>query len=179
MTNRQIMHSALKKYVFPKLLSNGFEGKYPDFKRVFDDYIELISFQTNKWGGSFRIETSVVFPKAKKNNLISCSGSMDDKENITVSCTSERYTLDGMFGETFFYYCDVYVLKEKRRLFKPQQIKYDGASNENDVQMLRAWGYKLFKEFDSDVAVKICDLINTQLEDAFLWMKDFEKKKLK
>ncbi len=173
MTNRQIMLSALKKYVIFDLLDKGFQGKYPDYKRVCYNYIEMICFQTNKWGGSFLVETSVVFPNAKNTNIISCSGAEENIEIVNVSCTNERYRLDGMFdGE--FYYSDVYKKEIKTGLFKRPQIIYESCLNKEDAPDIFD-GYKCVQQFDKDVAIEICNEINKQLTDAFLWMKNFEK----
>ena len=68
MANRNIMLSALKEHTFPLLKEQGFTGKYPNFRRKLDNCIELISFQTNKWGGSFTIEVSAIFPGSVNPN---------------------------------------------------------------------------------------------------------------
>ena len=70
MTNRQIMLKALNRKVIPILLEQGFTGKHPHYRREKDDCIEFISFDTNKWGGSFTIEVSAIFPDSKFTNYL-------------------------------------------------------------------------------------------------------------
>ena len=65
MTNRELMKKHILSNVVSRLLENGFTGKYPHFRRIDGDCIELITFQTNKWGGSFTVEVSAIFPYAK------------------------------------------------------------------------------------------------------------------
>ena len=99
MTNRQIMLKALNKKVLPPLLEQGFTGKHPHYRREKDDCIELISFDTNKWGGSFNIEVSAIFPNSEFTNCLSDTIAED------VWDTSNRYRLDGM-PDGWFYYND-------------------------------------------------------------------------
>ena len=99
MTNRQIMLKALNKNVILSLLEQGFTGKYPHYKREKDDCIELISFDTNKWGGSFNIEVSAIFLNSEFTNCLSDTIAED------VWDTSHRYRLDGM-PDGWFYYND-------------------------------------------------------------------------
>ncbi len=168
MTNRQTMISALNKYVIPDLKVKGFEGKFPDFKKVCEDYIEMIYFQTNKYGGSFIIEVSVVFPKSEKHhNFISQSeyDDLSDINNIDVSYTNHRYRTDGMF-DGWFYYSDVY-----RNNYNGW---YENVSNrEKSVDLINN-GYECVQYFNENTAAEICKEINKQLESAFKWMKDFE-----
>ena len=165
MRNRDIMLNALNSTVVKELKSQGFTGKYPHFKRE-KNCIELISFQTNKYGGSFTVEVSAVFPDSKVTNLID--------ENIEISkanvfCTNERYRLKGMF-DGWFYYRDVYRM--------PKGIYHDVP--EKDAEAFKnPDGWEIVQKFDEVKACDICDEITIQLEDAFKWLKNFENKKLK
>ena len=67
-SNNEKMKPYLKKLVIAPLLEDGFTGKYPHFCKICKDYIELISIQANKWGGSFNIEVSAVFPNSINKN---------------------------------------------------------------------------------------------------------------
>ena len=69
MTNREILKENLEKLVIEPLLKNGFTGRYPHFRRNRENCIELLSFQTNKWGGSFTVEVSAIFPNKKDKTM--------------------------------------------------------------------------------------------------------------
>lgn len=47
------MTAALKKHVVPILKERGFTGKFPNFRRMNDTGIDLLTFQFDKWGGGF------------------------------------------------------------------------------------------------------------------------------
>lgn len=51
MSNNKIMRNALKRTIFKELEEKGFTGTYPHFKKILPDCVELIDFQTNKYGG--------------------------------------------------------------------------------------------------------------------------------
>ncbi len=82
MTKRDKMYAA-----FPYLQEQGFEGMYPHFRRNNGACIELVTFQTNKWGGSFRIEVSVVFP-GRKNPILFIGTNLP--ENSTTAMCIKR-----------------------------------------------------------------------------------------
>lgn len=168
MTNREIMLKTLNSTVIKDLKSQGFTGKYPDFKKITTDCIELISFQTNKYGGSFTVEVSVVFPNSKVTNLTNLNATVNDQK-IDVSCTNQRYRLKGMF-DGWFYYRDVYEL--------PNGSYRDIPENES-ATFSPAAKLKLLQKFDEKTANDICDEINLQLKDAFKWLSKFKQKNSK
>lgn len=168
MTNRQIMLNALKEHTFPVLMEQGFTGKYPDFRRKLDHCIELISFQTNKWGGSFTIEVSAVFPESEQKNYTLYDGVTED--TFGVEATHHRYRLPGMF-HGWFYYRDVYC---KRTLLFGKHY-YDVPEKES-AEFSPPKGYRLVQKFNEDTAVQICEVINLQFEKAHKWLADFESK---
>jgi hypothetical protein len=53
---RAMMNNALKKIVIPILREHTFKGSLPHFRRKNENNIDLITFQFNKWGGSFVVE---------------------------------------------------------------------------------------------------------------------------
>ena len=171
MGNREFMLDTLKKHTFPLLMSKSFTGKYPNFRRELDSCIELISFQTNKWGGSFTVEVSAVFPKSEHKNYTLYNGMT--VETISVEATNERYRLPGMING-WFYYRDVYC---KRTLFFGK-VYYDVPEKES-AKFIPSKGYKLIQKFNEDTAVQICMEINKQLEEAYNWLADFENKNKK
>ena len=103
MTNRDVMKKHLLEKVCKPLLAEGFTGKFPHYRRACDKTIELVTFQTNKDGGSFTVEVSAVFPHRKNTN---CAEEIIDPATVTVWNTNERYRLSGMF-DGWFYYCDL------------------------------------------------------------------------
>ena len=168
MGNRQIMLSALKKHTFSALAGLGFTGKYPNFRRKLDHCIELISFQTNKWGGSFTIEVSAVFPGYEITNYTLYEGVTE--ETFGVEATIKRHRLPGMF-DGWFYYRDVY---RKRTLFFGS-VYYD-VPEKDATHFVPPRGYKPVQIFSEDTAAAICKEINRQLEDAYQWLQDFERR---
>lgn len=168
MGNRQIMLSALKKHTFPALAALGFTGKYPNFRRKLDHCIELISFQTNKWGGSFTVEVSAVFPDSEDKNYTLYEGVTE--ETFGVEATTKRHRLPGMF-DGWFYYWDVY---RKRTLFFGS-VYYD-VPEKDATHFVPPRGYKPVQIFSEDTAAAICKEINRQLEDAYQWLHDFERR---
>ena len=50
------MIETLKKYVLPVLRDRGFKGSFPHFRRPAGRAMHLLTFQFDKWGGSFIVE---------------------------------------------------------------------------------------------------------------------------
>ena len=55
-SERKKMDNALKNTVIPYLREQGFKGSLPHFRRMNETNIDLITFQFNRWGGSFMVE---------------------------------------------------------------------------------------------------------------------------
>ncbi|MET3195216.1 DUF4304 domain-containing protein [Bacillus sp. OAE603] len=53
---RKMMDNSLRNVVIPYLREQGFKGSLPHFRRMNETNIDLITFQFNKWGGSFVVE---------------------------------------------------------------------------------------------------------------------------
>lgn len=56
---RTMMDNAYKKVIIPFLRQEGFKGSLPHFRRMNEKNIDLITFQFNKWGGSFVVELAI------------------------------------------------------------------------------------------------------------------------
>ncbi len=168
MTNREIMLKALNKTVIKDLKAQGFVGKYPHFKKKKDDCIELIDFQTNKYGGSFTVEVSAVFPGSKVTNLSDTKAEVDEK-TVEVACTNQRYRLEGMF-DGWFYYRDVY---------KQSDGFYEDIPESGAETFIPPEKWELVQCFDEKTAEDICEEISLQLDDAFEWLYSFERKSRK
>ena len=173
MANRQIMLKALKKYTFPVLMEQGFTGKHPNFRRKLDNCIELITFQTNKWGGSFTIEVSAVFPESEQKNYTLYEGVTE--ETLGVEATNYRYRLPGMF-DGWFYYRDVYFYKMRIGFFGRKNITYVDIPEKDSESFVPPQGYDLIQKFDENAAAEICNEINRQFEKAYAWLEEFEAK---
>ena len=169
MSNREIMLNALKKTVIKELKDRGFTGTYPHFKKIVSDCIELIDFQTNKYGGSFTIEVSAVFPNNKVTNLSDLTATVDANK-VDVAYTNQRYRLDGMY-DGWFYYRDIY---RKRTLFFGNI--YRDVSEKEAADFAPSNGFKLVQKFNEDTSVQICKEINIQFKKAQKWLSDFESK---
>ncbi len=53
---RKNMDLAIKHIVVPILREQRFKGSFPHFRRKNENNIDLITFQFNRWGGSFVVE---------------------------------------------------------------------------------------------------------------------------
>ena len=144
----------------------GFTGRHPHFRRKLDNCIELISFQTNKWGGSFVIEVSAVFPGSDNPNYRLYEGVTED--TFGVEATGRRHRLPGMYNG-WFYYRDVY--RERVSLFRSW---YHDVPQKEAADYVPPKGYKLVQKFNGETAVQICREVNAQLKDAMKWLADFE-----
>ena len=71
MTLREHVSKEIKIIIVPKLRKIGFKGSFPHFKRISQDgKVDYLSFQFNKYGGSFIIEFAVAYPyKGKEGNF--------------------------------------------------------------------------------------------------------------
>lgn len=167
MINRELMLSALKSNTLPILKAQGFTGSYPHFRRFREDRIDLLSFQTNKYGGSFTVEVSAAFPNAKDTNY-ALYGNMSEK-TLNVTAANKRYRLPGMF-DGWFYYTDLY---EKRTLLFGRI--YYGVNERESETFIPGKGYKLVQKFDANTATSICLAVNKQLENAFAWLDTFRR----
>ncbi|MBQ7116665.1 MAG: DUF4304 domain-containing protein [Clostridia bacterium] len=168
MANREIMLKALNKTVIKDLKAQGFTGKYPHFKKKKEDCIELVDFYANKYGGSFTVEVSAVFPDRKVTNLSDTKAKVDEK-TVEGACTSQRYRLEGMF-DGWFHYRDVYKLSDGF---------YEDIPENRAETFIPPEKWELVQCFDEKTAEDICEEISLQLDDAFEWLYNFERKSIK
>lgn len=56
---RKNMDLTIKDIVIPVLKEQGFKGSFPHFRRKNENNIDLITFQFNRWGGSFVVELAI------------------------------------------------------------------------------------------------------------------------
>ena len=59
MTQSKLVRKMLKQKLVPLLETQGFRGKFPDFQRIEDQQLHLLSVEFDKYGGGFFIEIAV------------------------------------------------------------------------------------------------------------------------
>ena len=60
--SRDRMLAALRDVVVPVLRDMGFSGSFPHFRRIRESQIDLLTFQFNRYGGSFVVEVAFCDP---------------------------------------------------------------------------------------------------------------------
>lgn len=168
MSQSQKMCKALSEYMIPNLIAKGFTGKYPHYKRVHNDRIELLVFQENKWGNSFTVEISTVFLPESKRSSNFCSGDFKAIEEATAWDTNLRYRLKGMY-DGWFYYTDLYKQKIK------SMTLYNAIGEERAKNYVPAKNEVLVQKADDDIYRKVCEEVNRQMEKAYQWWDAFSK----
>jgi hypothetical protein len=63
------MIKALRRVVVPTLRDMGFAGAFPHFRRIRDSQIDLLTFQFNRWSGSFVAEIAFCEPAGWTDRL--------------------------------------------------------------------------------------------------------------
>ena len=89
---RDEVDKALKAITVPHLRSLGFKGSYPHFYRDRDGHIDLLTFQFNKYGGSFTAEIS--FADRERSNVYIYKDT--EPKKLRASQTTERFRLGAM-----------------------------------------------------------------------------------
>jgi agmatine/peptidylarginine deiminase len=84
-----MMDTSLKEIVIPILREHGFKGSIPHFRRVNETNIELITFQFNKWGGSFVVELAT----CPKEGITISWGEKIPPNKVTAHHINERFRL--------------------------------------------------------------------------------------
>lgn len=168
MSQSSKMNDALKKYVVAPLQTLGFTGEFPHYRKVYNNRIELFAIQKNKWGNSFTVEVSTIYPQREgdEKNYIDWKESIDD---VTVWDTDLRYRLPGLF-DGWFYYTDVYA---KSIPFFGKD--YIAVSEKKKLDFHPAKGYKQVQNADETIYEKICCKVNHQMKKAFFWWKKMSK----
>lgn len=91
-------------------------------------------------------------------------------ERLTVWDTDERYRLKGMY-DGWFYYRDLY----SKFVLGFGRVYADISETKTVVDLPK--GYKQIQKFDEKTAERICFEVNKQLEKAFKWLAEVEKRK--
>ncbi|WP_409290449.1 DUF4304 domain-containing protein [Peribacillus sp. SCS-37] len=100
---RTMMNTAIKQLVIPILRQQGFKGSLPHFRRLNENNVDLITFQFNKWGGSFVVELAV----CPKNGTTMDWGEEVPPNKVNAHHMDRRYRLGavslGSDGKWFNY----------------------------------------------------------------------------
>lgn len=170
MSANQRMKAALRQYVIPGLIEQGFTGKYPHYRRTFPDRIELLAFQWNKWGNSFTIEVSVVFTNRQglAANFTSDMPEVSFSE-ANVWDTNQRHRLKGMY-DGWFYYSDVYCMRIRFHKF------YTAVGEKAAASYVPNQNERLVQKADENTYRMVCDEVNKQLKSAYHWWEKMSRK---
>jgi hypothetical protein len=60
--SREQMIAALREGIVPVLRDMGFAGSFPHFRRIRESQVDLVTFQFNRYGGSFVVEVAWCAP---------------------------------------------------------------------------------------------------------------------
>lgn len=172
------MKQSLNKIVISDLISKGFEGKYPFFRRRVGDKIELISFQSNKHGNSFLVECTAIFPNEQTDELRKfyllpgeTPEVRGEREDIIYS-TLNRYRLKGMF-DGWFYYTDVYKYPVRIGPFK-KVTAYEGVGEKRAENYVKPEGYTQVQKIEDTSFDIIASEVLKQLGGAYKWWNKYD-----
>lgn len=79
---------AIKDIVAPKLKETGFVGTYPHFRRLRGAVTDLLTFQTNRYGGSFVVELAQWNAETYRDNHL---GTETGRDDLTAHTLQPRY----------------------------------------------------------------------------------------
>jgi len=169
------MRRTLEKLVIAPLKQQGFEGKYPHFRRVTSgERIELLAIDSGKYGNCFFVCGSVVFPKETdriRRNVFWLPEGMS-WDDINVYYTDQRKSLPGMF-DGGFYYTDVY---EDRFALLPglprTAVVYEGVSEKRAATFQPSDSQTLVQKYDENTCTMIAEEVNRQLPQLLNWMAE-------
>jgi len=97
---RKMIDNALKSVLIPYLRKQGFKGSLPHFRRKNETNIDLITFQFNRWGGSFVVELT----SCSIDGVTTYWGEHIPPKKVTAHDINDRYRLgakskdDDVFG---------------------------------------------------------------------------------
>ncbi|MFJ5771643.1 DUF4304 domain-containing protein [Psychrobacillus sp. NPDC093180] len=92
---RKMMDNALKKILVPVLRKLEFKGSFPHFRRLNENNIDLITFQFNRWGGSFIVELAT----CSTDGVTMYFGEQVPPNKVTAHCINKRFRLGAQSEE--------------------------------------------------------------------------------
>lgn len=123
-----MMDNALKKEVIPILRKQKFKGSFPHFRRQNENNIDLLTFQFNKWGGSFVVELAT----CPNEGTIMHWGEKIPPNQVNAHHINKRIRLGAKFAEEGGIWFD-----------------YEKASSEEEYIKVAKRVLKLLKTFDT------------------------------
>ncbi|MCM1368084.1 MAG: DUF4304 domain-containing protein [Roseburia sp.] len=164
MSQSEKMNKALLTYVIPRLEENGFIGEYPNYRRAYEDRVEIISFHPWKYGNAFYVDISTAYLRDSNNNLHNFTDR--DINTVTTSDCNKIYRLKGNFDRKFFY-TDVYLC--------PGAI-FLGVSEKKAETYKRGFFDIRVQKSSPEIYIKVCDKINKQIKKAYKWWNKMSKR---
>lgn len=107
MTNQQLRKAVdkeIKSVIVPRLRREKFTGSYPHFRRIYPDgRVDYLSFQFNRYGGSFVAEIATAYPyKGKEGNFYYWKEVTEEfLKKSTYGYTKKRLRISPRPGEWF------------------------------------------------------------------------------
>ncbi len=117
---KQLTIANLSKIVVPELVNIGFTGTFPNFRRKQESLLSFVSFQFNKYGGSFVVEF------ARTNDI--------DKD-LPEFAKNENIPFENLQGAYFSFAKNRIRLKPRNQLFS-HWFSYKNFNNENQFEKL-------------------------------------------
>ncbi len=110
MTERELMKQALITYFLPELREMGFEGSFPNYRRISEQKADLLSVAFDKWGGSFAIEISYAYFSGGTCNLLPGQEKLPPEElTVYKTCERKRFPAEG----EWIHFCDCVHMKTR------------------------------------------------------------------
>jgi len=176
MTQRQHMQKALDAIALPELERRGFCGAFPHYKKTSPERIELLSFHPNKYGHSFTIEISTVFPGETDSLRQNCAAEAPPAPGEwNVFCTGHRFRLPGMF-DGWFYYTDVYRREFRANIFRKWEI-YTAVSEARAQDYVPRDEEVLVQQSCEGLYAEIAHEVNRQMHEAYRWWETHDTPK--
>ncbi|MCM3597223.1 DUF4304 domain-containing protein [Metabacillus idriensis] len=88
-TKRKLMIIGIRNVVQPLLKAEGFKGSIPNFRRSNEASIDLITFQFNRWGGSFVVELA----SCPRQGIFTSWGEQIPPNKVTAHHMDNRFRL--------------------------------------------------------------------------------------
>lgn len=169
------MRKALDELVIAPLKAQGFEGEYPHFRRgTSEERIELILVEvgTGRYGNSFSVCGSVIFPREEEYIRRNFHTIRDDQplDEINVYYTRLRKSLPGMsYGG--FYYADVYEERMEPSNDIPKVwYSYEAVSEKRAATFQPRENQRLVQKYDENTCEMLAREANRQLPQLLAWM---------
>ncbi|MFJ7666867.1 DUF4304 domain-containing protein [Lysinibacillus sp. NPDC097195] len=137
--SRLLMIKALKKLVVPYLREHGFKGSFPHFRRQNEEHMDVITFQFNRYGGSFVVEVAI----CGKDGFTTSWGQKIPANKVTTydlnlndRCRLRENTKKTGYNDPWFYYEEAKTDEDFEQVASKVQIRIQGVSDYNWIKKL-------------------------------------------